>query len=987
MMEDNELMDELDPDSNFFDDYYATLNVDRQSNYYDMDRVGQVLNENNNNLTILNYNIRSFYRNFDEFQCVFGDIQSCFHVIVFTETWFSTTSPPYLIEGYTGHHAIRDGRGGGVSVYCKKNLISYKIDRLCSVNNVIEICVVEVTNAGDDLVIIVSVYKPVNSNITEFCEALGSVLDDGELRGREVIVTGDFNINILNGDILVNGVSDFINVMHSFNFLPRITKPTRFPTGDQLGQPSLLDHIWYNKMSLCVSGIVMCDISDHLPCFLQINRKISTESKLIKIMFRDRSEINMICFCNNIREWNFHYDDRMGVSHVTRQFLNELNSIYCRSFPLKQKIVSRRRFNTPWLSNALMTKIKNKTKYFKLNKLGLISNEFYKKYRNNVNKTVRVAKKTYFDQYFNDNRNNMRKTWSVIKDLAGMGKTREGIKSLLVDGREVSGEHELAEAFNVYFTQIASRLDESIPPPVGDPIDNLSINCMRSFFVFPVTLNELHCVVANLKNKRYGLNEIPVCVFKRIFPIVANGVLNIINDSFIQGVFPDSLKIAHVTPIYKAGNKNDPCNYRPISILPFFSKIIEKCMANRLMKYLDKFNMLNVCQYGFRKNRNTTSAILNFVEHIYECLNNKQHALGVFIDLRKAFDTVSHSILLKKMHKYGIRGVAHKWFNSFLCNRMQHVRIGNSISQSRTINISVPQGSTLSSLLFLIYINDMPGVSNAIKFTLFADDTTLATSNVNYSDLISITNIELNKVYDWTLNNRLSLNTDKTYAILFTNRVGSIQTPYVVTLGGSNVPFVDGIKFLGLQLDNKLNMNEHISYIAGKLSKTIGILYKLHNIIPTQSMISLYYALFYPYFTYCISIWGGTADTHLNCLIVIQKRAVRLIACSDYLAHTTPLFYQLKILKLKDIYKLNLAVHMYKLHCNNSITLPVHHYETRQRQRAVPSFERLSQCQKSINFMGPKIWNEIPHNIQNSPSMRTFKKSYFNYLLSNYVSS
>ena len=216
-------------------------------------------------------------------------------------------------------------------------------------------------------------------------------------------------------------------------------------------------------------------------------------------------------------------------------------------------------------------------------------------------------------------------------------------------------------------------------------------------------------------------------------------------------------------PIYKSGNAQEVSNYRPISVLPVFSKIIERCMSHRLMNFLLKFKVISPDQFGFLKGKSTADAFIKLTEYVYKSLNDKRHCLGIFIDLRRAFDTVNHGILLNKLELYGVRGIALSWFTSYLQGRQQYVSIAGHNSALKNITIGVPQGSILGPIMFLLYINDLPLISKLFSSVLYADDTTLLARGTNYNTLVREVNGELPKLHRWLNANRLTLNLRITY--------------------------------------------------------------------------------------------------------------------------------------------------------------------------------------------------------------------------------
>ena len=334
---------------------------------------------------------------------------------------------------------------------------------------------------------------------------------------------------------------------------------------------------------------------------------------------------------------------------------------------------------------------------------------------------------------------NVRKTWIGINHLIGRNKRR--CKPIVA----------LPNVLNEFFSSVGQTLAASVPPANHHFSDYLpAVNSPSSFFFEPVTSMELETEILLLPtNKSHGLYSCPVRVLKSSSSVLSLPLAHIMNNSVLTGKYPSKLKHAKIIPIFKDGDETDPSNYRPISLLSLFNRLFEKVMYNRLKSYVELNGLLYNGQYGFRENMSTQHAILDIVNSIQSNMDNKLFTCGIFLDFKKAFDTVDHSILLRKLYHYGIRGPVNEWFSSYLNGRVQTTQIDKQISSKRNVLTGVPQGSVLGPLLFLIYINDIYNSSKKLSFYLFADDTNLLYADKDLKSLESVINIELQKVCDW----------------------------------------------------------------------------------------------------------------------------------------------------------------------------------------------------------------------------------------------
>ena len=351
-------------------------------------------------------------------------------------------------------------------------------------------------------------------------------------------------------------------------------------------------------------------------------------------------------------------------------------------------------------------------------------------------------------------------------------------------------------------------------------------------------------------------------------------------------------------------------NYRPISILPSFSKVLEKLVYNRLYKFLNDRDIFYKHQYGFRAKHSTVHPITQLIKHVttQNDKGTKDITLAIFLDLRKAFDTVSHDILLDKLKVYGIRGIANNWFKSYLSNRTQYVEYAGVKSSLKSLDHGVPQGSILGPLLFLLYINDLPNATS-LNILSFADDTTAYISDHNMQNLQTNINRELNKIYIWLCHNKLSLNIEKTsYMVFSAKRLSNVDNEIQLKVNdcrlqrnGHNMTNETN-KFLGIHFDETLTWKFHIDKVSRTISKALFALNKVKNFLPKSSLRTLYFSLIHCHISYGLLAWGNSCA--INRLYLLQKRAVRIISGKAYRAHTDPLFLNLEILKIYDEHKM-----------------------------------------------------------------------------------
>jgi len=560
--------------------------------------------------------------------------------------------------------------------------------------------------------------------------------------------------------------------------------------------------------------------------------------------------------------------------------------------------------------------------------------------------------------------------------LSERGKTSN--IELDVDGVSVGNEFEVASVFNSYFASAADHIERDIPQSNRDPMSYMAtFESTRSFFANPSNPQEVFKIIASLKLKGAPLTEIPTFIFRKINLLICPFISTYFNTSVASGVFPDVLKCARIVPIHKAGNRNVVCNYRPISTLSVVSKIFEILMCNRMKDYIDRFSLLSACQFGFRQKSATVDAIAQFLDHVYDAVDDKKCLLSVFIDFQKAFDTVDHDILIRKLFILGFRGPVRCWLRSYLTDRRQCVSVNGTRSRLLNVRRGVPQGSILGPLLFNLYINDMHAATE-LNVIHYADDTTVFKTGVNVPTLVDNLNVEMKKLDDWLCANRLSLNIAKSKVMVFTKRKLDVIPP--VQCRGAVLEFVESFKFLGVTLDRNLSFRNHGMQVISRLSRSIGIMRKLSFTLPSNAMFTLYYSIFYSHLTYAVVVWGNASQTVSGRISSLQRRAIKLLDLGCTIENN---FDRFRILKFPDIVKYFCVLKFFKSvsdeNCyffrKTSLAQIEHNYGTRfAGSGSLTSVYCRTSC-SLLSFLPQAIkgWNELPSDIKSAATCREFK--------------
>ena len=994
----NNLLNTLGNDA---DDETDTATI-TYSPYVATDTLIQSMSKHKNKFTVLSINAQSINAKFDALNILLDRLHEgnfSFSAICIQETWLEEHDDLSTFQ-LNGYKLINLGRicskHGGLFIYLR-NDFNYSIYDVYVRSNLWEGLFIEITDGGlKQNLILGNIYRPPrhnnnNATINEFINEFKPVINSLARKNSNVILTGDFNINLLQ----VNereAYQDYLDNLMSQGFYPKITFPTRFSTKTC----SLLDQIFCKLSHDTIdtySAIIHTQISDHLPCFscLDIITPNNIQPKFVKINTYSPAAIK--CFSDNIKTSIQTTTFDLTLNADPNPNYNKLENIitHAKQLHLPSKTVKFKKYKhrkNPWVTFGIIRSIKLRDKTYRkmltLNPNSIEYNDIkcqLKEYNKLLNKCLRLSKAQYYESLFLKFKNDAKKTWSTINSILSKTKQPKVLPDyLIVENIKLDNTREIAEKFNDFFINIGPTLSKNIKRNSNKHFSVFLKDKTQHIFTFtPVNITDVSKSIKELKGKSSsGHDNISTRLLKDISPVIVSILTHIIKQSLNTGIFPQRLKIAKVVPLFKKGDPYVIDNYRPISLLPSLSKVFEKIVFKELYDYFLKKKLLYNSQYGFRTDHSTEQASLEFVDKISMDMDNGKIPIAFFLDLSKAFDTLDHAILLTKLQHYGICESALNWFRSYLTNRSQFVDFDGTHSSCKEITTGVPQGSILGPLLFIIYMNDIQFASNILHSVLYADDTSLTTPLCAFripllpshnKELSRMINLELDKIHEWLTLNKLSLNVSKTKFMLFHHKKRNISKIIpTVEIDSIRIERVTVFNFLGLTVDENLTWDAHVNKISNKISRSIGILNRLKRFLPKSVLKTIYNSTILPHLQYCILCWGK----NISRLRKLQKKAIRIISISKYNAHTEPLFKCLNLLKLDDIFTY-FSLKFYYKYCSQ--TLPayflnmfkrntdIHTHDTRQLQSLHPAKRRTAAAGNCIRFYLPETIKSTPEII------------------------
>lgn len=835
-------------------------------------------------------------------------------------------------------------QGQRYKIHFKKEYVEPDIEQLWLILNINEI------KLGLGVV-----YKAPKVSVNSLLK-ISEMLEDLSSKVDYIIMTGDFNINLMNKNS--QDAIYFQNLLYDFGLKQYVINPTRITSSSD----SIIDVMCASE-ELSVNDcdtIDLCNITDHQLVYADFKLEC-VKNNIVTFQCRDFSSFNINDFAYDASriDWKL-----ISTEDNVNNKLDLLNTYILSLFDLHAPIINikPKRYRPPYITYNIrkMIQLKNKAhkKYIKTKTPE--HKAYYIDLRNYVNLAIKRERKAYFEYSLN-HKNKGSNIWTQLRKLGINNKQNKELPPNLHDVQSlnhyyvnVAGETSVNENLIEYYEE--NRFSENIVFNFQE-IDN---NC-------------IYKIVNTIKSEAYGTDNINLKMLMLVLPYCVDAIKDIINFCLRHGVFPDNWKTALVLPIPKITTPSEFKDLRPINILPCLSKLLEKIVNFQLKEYLETNSIIPSVQSGFRKQHGTGTALLKVMGDIANNIDKGNLSILILLDQSKAFDVVNHKLIIAKLKYIGLSDVSLNWFSSYLSNRQQKVKINYIESDELTLRSGVPQGSILGPILFSIFTLDVPKCFSKCKLHLYADDVQIYIS-ANITEVERATsdiNVELNNFCTWCYDNGLKLNPSKSKAIMLGNervRKNISLNHLNIRINDTIISWVDSTKNLGLVIDNNVNFSEQVNNVRKGSFAVLKSLYKFKYDMKQETKLLLVKALIYPKIEYCSSVYYyHLTGYNRQRLQRIQNACVRFVCCVPFGEHISPYLERLGEINVFQRVTYLYSLFLYKMikserpgYLYNMLTLrsTVHNVNIRNDNYTIPQ-HNTTKFQGSFLYTAPKLLNYL----------------------------
>ena len=961
------------------------------------------MNPNNNiiptqTLSLYHTNIRSLLVHYDHLTKHLDRFPNTPDIITLTDNFLDKHTNPlsYPFPNYTTHHTP------DVSVYAKNNLHSTRlsVEQKITDAKTIIIQIHKTKHKNNPTHTIINIYRRPRPNIDQFLVDLQEMINHIYTISPQTTITiqGDTNLDLLK---MTEKLYNFL--IHNALYTT-ITTPTRYDPVHTT-TATLIDATLTTMINTpTTANTISPPITDHLPTLTIFHtRTPRTQQNHQKTLTTNRYNHHKHTILTHIKTAIVDIDAKPNTS-TSQLFLNIQQTLHdsIEHFERKPK-----RQNA-WITPAYKKQIQHQHKLFSIRKRSPTVNNIKKhaRYRNKLNKTIKQAKRAALKKSIEATQNDPKQQAKILKSvIPSNSQPRTSPTTLTYENTTHTDPTKIANALNDHYITIGGKTAKTIPRGLDDDErENNDETDFPTFTLRHITEKDTENIMKNINpNKASDIYKIKPAIIKDLTPFLTPVLTELYNRSIDEQQYPDSLKFTKVIEVYKAKDKTLPVNYRPISLLPIIAKILDTLINNQLMAHLLTHNILSPTQYAFRPQSSTTLALQSVLNYIHKHKQHHKPTLAIYVDLSKAYDTISHQKLIHKLqHEFNFAPGTTKFFASYFTNRQQSTHTQHAHSETQTITHGIPQGSTLSTTFFLLYINNIIKTVPQSKVYTYADDTTLLITTDTIEQLEQLAQSELASLINYFHTNNLVPNPTKTNFTIFypTTTRNTLQLHINRTMLAHNLH----AKLLGIVIENTLKHNQTISNTVKKLQPITQALRYATKLLPQDNMIQLYYSHIYPHLIYSIAIWGSDDDTktYLQPLTKMQKKIIRIIFNEKPRTHTKPLMNKHKILNITNLYTQRVCLEMHPfIHHTNRTNKPdhdhdylwvaqIHDYPTRHSLRAhqfIPNPHQYSKTKEPKFVLAhltqryTEVWNKLPETVRQHRTLATFKRKLREHLL------
>ena len=771
---------------------------------------------------------------------------------------------------------------------------------------------------------------------------------------------------------------------NGLNFL--VNSPTRITNNSSTLIDLCLSDINKNKINCDVSSDDQ--ISDH--ALLNINiighsDNIVNKKRKIRV-WKDYNEIDLwYSIENSLHTW---IDvENSDVNAKMNWFIDTMKSA-TNQFNETKTISTNRDF----FDSELESMRQEKNRLYKMAQLSTIntdSNENWHKYRlfkNEYKKAIQIKRYQFNQEKLNRVQGDSKGTWKVLNSI--LNKENNEITRIKINEIDIDNDIEITNNFNSYFINSVVELNQNIPHIQFE--DDIPSNPEWQFEFRNVSIIEIKKCLRELKNNTDEFFIKPSVLLDAVY-VIGQQLVNIINQSFETGVFPEILKKSTIVPIQKKPGSILINDHRPINTLPCCERLIESLAYAQFNDYINRNQILNINQSGFRSQHSCETAINDVIDIWKAAQNESKVIIAVFLDFQRAFETIDTNILTTKLSKYGVRNSSLEWFNSYLTDRKQVVKLRETVSDKLDNRLGVPQGSILGPLIFILYINDIPNCLKYCHAKLFADDALVFNISDTIEEATAKINHDLDLIYTKLCQNKLKLNVTKTKVMIITNK--KIDRSNInIYINGTRLDIENEIKYLGVVIDDKLNFEKNINNVCKKVGQKVNVMNRLRNELNFNQKLTLYKAIIEPHFNYCASILFISNVTDLNRLQILQNKCLRQILRANNYTESQFMLRELNLMSVVQLINFRTLILIYKIvngqapsYLTDRIVYKnANHNLVLRNSNEICLTNMIKSCsQNSLFYKGIKLFNSLPNEIKNQNTITKYQNSLKNYIKQN----